>query len=66
MTFLLYVCDDDDLQLYFGVTGYDIDAATINEWNLSCRLSRAYLDEEVAIFLYSRSPRKQEYSGSKE
>lgn len=46
MTFLLYVYDDDDLQLYFGVTGYDIDAATINEWNMSRRLSRAYLDEE--------------------
>ncbi len=46
MTFMLYVYDDDDLQLYFGVTGYDIDTAIINEWNMSRRLSRAYLDGE--------------------
>ena len=46
MTYMLYVYDDDDLQLYFGVTGYDIDAETINEWNRTRRLSRAYLDDE--------------------
>ena len=46
MTFALYVYGDDDLQLYFGVTGYDIDAETINRWNRTRRLSRAYLDDE--------------------
>ena len=46
MTFVLYVYDDDDLQLYFGVTGYDIDTDAINDWNRTRRLSRAYLDDE--------------------
>lgn len=46
MTFALYAYDDDDLQLYFGVTGYDIEAETINQWNRTRRLSRAYLDDE--------------------
>jgi hypothetical protein len=46
MTFVLYVYDDDDLQLYFGVTGYDIDAETMKDWNRTRRLSRACLDEE--------------------
>ncbi len=46
INYRLYIYDDDDLQLYFGVTGYDIDAEAINEWNRTRRLSRAYLDEE--------------------
>ncbi len=46
MTYMLYVYEDDDLQLYFGVTGYDIDVEAINDWNRSRRLSRAYLDDE--------------------
>ena len=44
-TFYLYVYDDDDLQLYFGMTGYEVSTADMNEWNRSKRLSRAYLDE---------------------
>lgn len=42
----LYVYDDDDLQLYFGLTGYEISPLDINEWNRTRRLSRAYLDDE--------------------
>lgn len=45
-TFIMHIYDDDDLQLYFGVTGYVIDAGQINEWNRTRRLSRAYLDDE--------------------
>jgi hypothetical protein len=44
-TFYLYVYDDDDLQLYFGLTGYEVTAADMNEWNRTNRLSRAYLDD---------------------
>jgi hypothetical protein len=45
-TYALYVYDDDDLQLYFGVTGYVITPEQLNEWNRTKRLSRAYLDDE--------------------
>lgn len=46
LTYVLYVYDDDDLQLYFGLSGYRLSAETINEWNRTKRLSRAYLDHE--------------------
>jgi hypothetical protein len=45
-TYALYVYDDDDLQLYFGVTGYILTPEQLNEWNRTKRLSRAYLDDE--------------------
>ena len=45
-TYALYVYDDDDLQLYFGVTGYVLTPEQLNEWNRTKRLSRAYLDDE--------------------
>jgi hypothetical protein len=35
---------DGDLQLYYGLTGIDVSYKTINEWNRTKRLSRAYLD----------------------
>ncbi len=46
LTYVLYAYDDDDLQLYFGVTGYVLDAEQLNDWNRTKRLSRAYLDDE--------------------
>jgi hypothetical protein len=46
LTYRLFVYDDDDLQLYFGVTGYAVDADQMNTWNRSKRLSRAYIDKE--------------------
>lgn len=45
-TYTLYVYDDDDLQLYFGLTGYSVDAADLNEWNRTKRLCRAYIDSD--------------------
>jgi len=44
-THYLYIYDDDDLQLYFGLTGYDVNADDMNEWNRTKRLSRAYIDD---------------------
>ena len=46
LTFVLFAYEDDDLQLYFGVKGYRVDADDMNAWNQTRRLSRAYLDEE--------------------
>lgn len=46
LNYYLFVYDDDDLQLYFGVTGYVLDAEDMNNWNRNKRLSRAYLDDE--------------------
>ena len=46
VSYVLYIYDDDDLQLYFGVTGYVLGTDKINEWNRAKRLSRAYLDDE--------------------
>jgi len=43
---VLYRYDDGDLQLYFGITGITVDPRTINEWNRTRRLSRAYLDAD--------------------
>ena len=42
---VLYVYDDGDLQLYFGLTGYVVDSGHMNEWNRTMRLSRAYIDD---------------------
>ena len=44
-THYLYIYDDDDLQLYFGLTGYNVNADDMNEWNRTKRLSRAYIDD---------------------
>ncbi len=44
--YALYVYDDNDLQLYFGLTGFTVDADDINEWNRTKRLCRAYIDLE--------------------
>lgn len=46
LNYYIYVYDDDDLQLYFGVTGYVLDEKDMNTWNRTKRLSRAYLDDE--------------------
>ena len=46
LTYVLYVYEDDDLQLYFGATGYELPPGVLNEWNRTKRLSRAYIDEE--------------------
>jgi hypothetical protein len=46
LTYVLFVYDDDDLQLYFGVSGYELDAEDMNTWNRTKRLSRAYIDDE--------------------
>ena len=46
LTYVLFVYEDDDLQLYFGVTGYEVDADAMNTWNRTKRLSRAYIDDE--------------------
>jgi hypothetical protein len=46
LTYVLYVYEDDDLQMYFGVTGYVLTPDHMNEWNRTKRLSRAYLDHE--------------------
>ena len=44
--YVLYIYDDNDLQLYYGLTGYSITLEVINDWNRTRRLSRAYLDED--------------------
>ena len=44
--YVLYIYDDNDLQLYYGLTGYSITPEVVNEWNKTRRLSRAYLDED--------------------
>ena len=40
----MFVYDDGDLQLYFGLTGYTLTIADMNDWNREHRLTRAYLD----------------------
>ena len=45
-TYVLFVYEDDDLQLYFGMTGYALDVDDMNTWNRTKRLSRAYIDED--------------------
>ncbi len=46
LTYVLFIYEDDDLQLYFGVTGYVLDENDMNDWNRTKRLSRAYIDDE--------------------
>ena len=43
---VLYAYDDSDLQMYYALTGYDISNDSINDWNKTRRLSRAYLDDD--------------------
>jgi hypothetical protein len=45
-THVLLIYEDNDLQLYYGLTGYVIPDSAINEWNKTRRLSRAYLDDD--------------------
>jgi hypothetical protein len=45
LTYVLYIYDDDDLQLYFGLTGYVVTPESVNEWNRTKRLARAYIDQ---------------------
>lgn len=44
--YYLYLYEDGDLQLYYGLTGVNLTAADINQWNASYRLTRAYLDTD--------------------
>jgi len=44
MPFVLFRYDDGDLQLYYGIRGVALPIGTINEWNRTRRLTRAYLD----------------------
>lgn len=44
--YALLVYEDNDLQLYYGLTGYTISFEAMNEWNKTRRLSRAYLDDD--------------------
>ncbi|MEM7762621.1 MAG: YbjN domain-containing protein [Pseudomonadota bacterium] len=46
ITYSMRVFNDGDLLLYFGMTGFDVDVADINDWNRRQRLTRAYLDHE--------------------
>ena len=43
---VLYAYDDNDLQMYYALTGYSISNDVINEWNKTRRLSRAYIDDD--------------------
>lgn len=45
-SFVLFNKKDGDLQLYYGITGVKISYRTINEWNRTKRLSKAYIDNE--------------------
>ncbi len=44
--YYLFVYDDGDLQLWFGLTDYDVNIEDMNEWNRTRRLTRAYIDDE--------------------
>ena len=46
LEYYLFVYDDGDLQLWFGLTDYDVDIGDMNEWNRTRRLTRAYIDDE--------------------
>lgn len=46
MTYVVYLYDDGDLQLYFALTGIHVTPEVMNEWNRTKRLSRAYLDTD--------------------
>ncbi len=45
--YVLFLYDDGDLQLYFGITGVNVTTEDINQWNMRRRLSRAYIDGEA-------------------
>ena len=44
--YFLYVYEDDDLQLYYGLTDFYVTPEDMNTWNRTMRLSRAYLDTD--------------------
>lgn len=44
--YALLVYEDNDLQLYYGLTGYILSFEAMNAWNKTRRLSRAYLDDD--------------------
>lgn len=46
MPFVLFRYDDGDLQLYYGISGVSLPVRTVNEWNRTRRLTRAYLDRD--------------------
>ena len=46
LDYYLFVYDDGDLQLWFGLTDYDVGIEDMNEWNRTRRLTRAYIDDE--------------------
>ena len=45
--YVLFLYDDGDLQLYYGLTGVSITTDGINVWNRHRRLSRAYIDGDA-------------------
>jgi hypothetical protein len=46
VSYVLFNKEDGDLQAYYGATGLKVSLNTMNEWNKSHRLSRAYLDSD--------------------
>ena len=42
----LYLYDDGDLQMYYGISGVQLTPGDINQWNRDYRLSRAYMDDD--------------------
>lgn len=45
--YVLFLYDDGDLQLYYGIRGVSVSADDINSWNRNKRLSRAYIDGDL-------------------
>jgi hypothetical protein len=45
-TFALYLYDNGDLQMYYGITGVVLNHGDVNKWNRDYRLSRAYTDDD--------------------
>lgn len=46
LDYYMFVYEDGDLQLWFGLTDYDVNIQDMNEWNRTRRLTRAYIDDE--------------------
>jgi hypothetical protein len=46
VSYIIFNKDDGDLQAYYGATGLKVSLDTMNNWNKSHRLSRAYLDSD--------------------
>jgi hypothetical protein len=44
--YVLYNYDDGDLQLYYGIGGARVSVEAINNWNMTRRLTRAYIDSQ--------------------